>query len=188
LREASNDPDLPTLDDVIERLGGHELMERIRQKKTAEERYPSSMQRLRLLSAGVEGSAIADQVSTLLERVALSGREVGDDDAGRVNLLTLHATKGLEFSRVYIVGAEDGQFAKERDSRDELEENRRVFYVGMTRTKDRLVFTRSLSRSGKLTGGARFLDELGLPARTPSSSVGLPAAASATADPSLRSG
>jgi superfamily I DNA/RNA helicase len=60
------------------------------------------------------------------------------------------------------VGAEDEQFARERDTREQLEENRRTFYVGMTRAKDRLVFTRCVTRNGKLTGGTRFLDELGL--------------------------
>ena len=165
-RDASGDASLPTVDDVIGKLGGQELMDRIRRKKTAEERYPASMMRLRLLAAGLEDVAIGEQITTLLERVALSGREVGDDDAGRANLLTLHATKGLEFSRAYIVGAEDQQFAKEKDSRAELEENRRVFYVGMTRAKDRLVFTRSLSRGGKTTGGSKFLDELGVGQRT----------------------
>ena len=171
LREEQGDAALPTVDDVIERLGGHQLMERIRAKKSADERYPESMLRLRLLCTGLEdagspergtGSSIRSQIHTLLERVALSGREPGDEDAGRVNLLTLHATKGLEFSRVYIVGGEDEQFAREKDTREQLEESRRVFYVGMTRAKDRLVFTRALSRGGKPTGGARFLDELGL--------------------------
>jgi len=164
-RKASGDTTLPTLDNVIDRLGGQQLMDRIRTQKSAEERYPSSMQRLHMLSAELDGMSIHQQIDMLLERVALSGREVGDDDAGRVNLLTLHATKGLEFSRVYIVGAEDTQFCKEKDSREELEESRRVFYVGMTRTKDRLVFTRVLLRGGKPTGGAKYLDELGLAQR-----------------------
>ena len=165
-RDASGDPSPPTVDDVIAALGGHELMERIRSKKTAEERYPSSMLRLRLLTTGLDNLRLRDQMDALLERVALSGREVGDDDAGRVNLLTLHATKGLEFSRVYMVGCEDEQFAREKDSREQLEESRRVFYVGMTRARDRLVFTRALSRGGKTTGGSKFLDELGIDART----------------------
>jgi superfamily I DNA/RNA helicase len=160
--EANRASDDPTLADVIDRLGGQQLMDRIRREKSAEERYPSSMQRLRMLTTGLEEYDLRGQVEQLLERVALSGREVGDDDAGRVSLLTLHATKGLEFSRVYIVGAEDTQFCKEKDSREEQEEARRVFYVGMTRAKDRLVFTRSLLRGGKPTGGARYLEELGL--------------------------
>ena len=160
--EANRAPDHPTLAAVIDRLGGQQLMDRIRREKSAEERYPSSMQRLRMLTAGLKEYDIRGQVEQLLERVALSGREVGDDDAGRVSLLTLHATKGLEFSRVYIVGAEDAQFCKEKDSREEQEEARRVFYVGMTRAKDRLVFTRVLARAGKPTGGAKYLEELGL--------------------------
>ena len=159
---ANRDPSVPPVEDVIDRLGGQQLMDRIRRERSAEERYPSSMQRLRMLSAGMDALPIRAQIDLLLERVALSGREVGDDDAGRVSLLTLHATKGLEFSRVYIVGAEDAQFFKEKDSREEQEESRRVFYVGMTRAKDRLVFTRCLTRGGKPTGGSKFLSELGV--------------------------
>ena len=160
--QANRDASVPTLEEVVDRLGGQQLMDRIRRERSAEERYPSSMQRLKMLGAGMDGLSIREQIDLLLERVALSGREVGDDDAGRVSLLTLHATKGLEFSRVYIVGAEDAQFFKEKDSREEQEESRRVFYVGMTRAKDRLVFTRCLTRGGKPTGGSKFLDELGV--------------------------
>jgi DNA polymerase III epsilon subunit family exonuclease len=163
MRKESSDASLPTRDEVIERLGGQTLMDRIRSQKSAEERYPSSMQRLRMLTAGMDGLSIHEQVDLLMERVALSGREPGDQDTGRVSLLTLHATKGLEFSRVYMVGAEDAQFFKEKDSREEQEESRRVFYVGMTRARDRLVFTRCASRGGKPTGGSKFLDELGIP-------------------------
>jgi DNA polymerase III epsilon subunit family exonuclease len=163
--EAMWERGLPTVDDVIDRLGGRQLMERIRRERSAEERYPSSMQRLRMLATGMDGLRLREQLELLLERVALSGREAGEDDTGRVSLLTLHATKGLEFSRVYMVGAEDGQFFKNNDTREEQEESRRVFYVGMTRAKDRLVFTRALSRGGKPTGGSQFLDELGISQR-----------------------
>ena len=154
-----------TVEQVIAALGGVQLMERIRRAKSAEERYPTSMQRLRALTQGTHGMPIAEQVETLVERVALSGRDA-DTQEGRVNLLTLHATKGLEFSRVYMVGAEDGQFSADNASREELEESRRVFYVGMTRARDRLVFTRALSRNGKPTGGSAYLDELGLAQQT----------------------
>jgi DNA helicase-2/ATP-dependent DNA helicase PcrA len=84
----------------------------------------------------------------------------------RVNLLTLHSTKGLEFSRVYIVGVEDSQLPGGSPVKgpkpQEIEEARRLLYVGMTRTIDRLVLTYAASRGGKLTGGHRFLDEMGL--------------------------
>jgi DNA helicase II / ATP-dependent DNA helicase PcrA len=83
-----------------------------------------------------------------------------------VSLLTLHATKGLEFSRVYIVGVEDSQipgaYALEHDEWTEIQEARRLLYVGMTRAKDRLVLTRSTQREGRSTGGDLFLREAGL--------------------------
>jgi DNA helicase-2/ATP-dependent DNA helicase PcrA len=83
-----------------------------------------------------------------------------------VNLLTLHSTKGLEFSRVYVVGVEDAQLPGGSPTHGatpaEIEEARRLLYVGMTRTKDRLVMTRVETRAGKPTRGHRFLDEMGL--------------------------
>ena len=81
-----------------------------------------------------------------------------DVDRDRVNLLTLHSTKGLEFSRVYIVGAEDAQLPGRppsgvESSPAEIEEARRLLYVGMTRAKDRLVLSRAAVRGGNPTGG-----------------------------------
>jgi DNA helicase-2/ATP-dependent DNA helicase PcrA len=86
-------------------------------------------------------------------------------------LLTLHSTKGLEFSRVYVVGAEDAQLPggspTKGTSARELEEARRLLYVGMTRTIDRLVLTHVTTRGGKPTGGNQFLNEMGLTIQTP---------------------
>ncbi len=86
-----------------------------------------------------------------------------------MNLLTLHSTKGLEFSRVYIVGVEDSQLPGGSPTKGastfEIEEARRLLYVGMTRTIDRLVMTHVLSREEKETRGHRFLDEMGADAR-----------------------
>jgi len=83
-----------------------------------------------------------------------------------VNLLTLHSTKGLEFSRVYVVGAEDGEMlggsATRPPSDAQIEEARRLLYVGMTRAKDRLVFTHARERGERPGGGHRFLDEMGI--------------------------
>jgi DNA helicase-2/ATP-dependent DNA helicase PcrA len=83
-----------------------------------------------------------------------------------VNLLTLHSTKGLEFSRVYIVGVEDAQLPGGSPTKGatplEIEEARRLLYVGMTRTRDRLVMTHVLTRGEKETRGHQFLDEMGL--------------------------
>ncbi|MGQ0702030.1 MAG: UvrD-helicase domain-containing protein [Gemmatimonadales bacterium] len=161
---------VPTPEEVIELLGGRRKLLEYRREKGADERYPAAMARLRRLLETVEGNTLGEQLEHFLDRVALShsgrdGREL--DRSERVNLLTLHSTKGLEFSRVYVVGVEDGQFARvDRDGRgpsdEELHEARRLLYVGMTRAKDRLILTRSMRRGGLPTGGCRFLDEMGL--------------------------
>jgi superfamily I DNA/RNA helicase len=162
-RELCRDAVLPTVEDLIARLGGEKRMLRIRADKTAEQRYPAAMQRLRPLLELFDGKALAEQIAGFLERVALSKLDGPEPESSRVNLLTLHSTKGLEFSRVYIVGAEDVQFLGERNaSKREIEEARRLMYVGMTRTKDRLVLTRVKARGGRPTGGHRFLDEMEL--------------------------
>jgi DNA helicase II / ATP-dependent DNA helicase PcrA len=71
-----------------------------------------------------------------------------------VSLLTLHAAKGLEFAVVFIVGLEDGILPLTWGARDEaaMAEERRLFYVGMTRAKDRLLLSRAKQRlwRGKL--------------------------------------
>jgi superfamily I DNA/RNA helicase len=143
-------------------------MVKIRTEKTANERYPATMMRLQRLISHVDGGPLDAQIRQFLERVTLSSRGDGIDvDRDRVNLLTLHSTKGLEFSRVYVVGVEDAQLpgrppAGVEVSQAELEEARRLLYVGMTRAKDRLVLSRAAVRRGNPTGGHRFMDEMGL--------------------------
>jgi DNA helicase-2/ATP-dependent DNA helicase PcrA len=152
--------------DVIQRLGGLDLMARIQADKSAEQRYPAAMVRLRRLIAELPDAPLDAQLRTFLERAVLSKSDENEPERLRVNLLTLHSTKGLEFSRVYIVGVEDGQLLQSSPTREtkpeEIEESRRLLYVGMTRTKDRLVLTRAATRAGKPTRGHRFLDEMGL--------------------------
>jgi superfamily I DNA/RNA helicase len=171
-RELGDDASLPDVDDLIEKLGGALLMARIRAEKTAAERYPVAMLRLRRLIDAIPGGSLHEQLSHFLERVVLSLWDGQEADPDRVNLLTLHSTKGLEFSRVYIVGAEDAQLpggtARKEATEQEIEEARRVLYVGMTRTIDRLVMTRAEKRGDQPTGGHRFLDEMGLVPAPPS--------------------
>jgi DNA helicase-2/ATP-dependent DNA helicase PcrA len=72
-----------------------------------------------------------------------------DARADRISLLTLHAAKGLEFPVVFIVGLEDGILPlswREAATEGELAEERRLFYVGMTRAEDRLFLTRAQRR------------------------------------------
>jgi superfamily I DNA/RNA helicase len=177
-RERGTDETLPGVDEVIEALGGTKLMVKIRTEKTAHERYPSTMLRLRRLLAHIGDDSLQGQIHSFLERVTLSARSDGVDvDRDRVNLLTLHSTKGLEFSRVYVVGVEDAQLpgrppAGTETTKAELEEARRLLYVGMTRARDRLVLSRAAVRRGTQTGGHRFLDEMGLVLRQPGDSAG----------------
>jgi DNA helicase-2/ATP-dependent DNA helicase PcrA len=110
-------------------------------------------------------------LADFLEQVALvaDADEIptGDDDhGGVVTLMTLHTAKGLEFPVVFLTGLEDGVFPHMRSLTEpkELEEERRLAYVGITRARQRLYFTRSMQRS---TWGApaynppsRFLDEV----------------------------
>jgi DNA helicase-2/ATP-dependent DNA helicase PcrA len=104
-----------------------------------------------------------------LEAVALaSPLDVSAETAtdARVTLITLHNTKGLEFDRVIITGLEEGIFPHDSSSgtAEDLEEERRIFYVGITRARERLLMTWCLNRRifGRTTEMApsRFLDEI----------------------------
>ena len=168
---------VPTVDEVIQRLGGRALMMKLRAEPDPAQRYPAALARLRALidvpplrcvERGSGGEDLEDSIDRLLERVALSKSDGDAAAPDRVNLLTLHSTKGLEFSRVYIVGVEDyeipGYQATTNNIKDEIEEARRLLYVGMTRARDRLILTRCERRSGRDAGGTMFLEEMGLTA------------------------
>ena len=82
-----------------------------------------------------------------------------DEDSEKVTLMTLHAAKGLEFDEVYMTGMEDGLFPGNRsiDDPKELEEERRLCYVGITRAKRRLTMTSAKSRM--INGETRWSNE-----------------------------
>jgi DNA helicase-2/ATP-dependent DNA helicase PcrA len=85
-----------------------------------------------------------------LERVALvSDQDTVDTSANVPTLLTLHAAKGLEFPVVFIVGLSEGTLphSRSKDDEEELYEERRLFYVGITRAKDLLYLVYPLNRS-----------------------------------------
>ena len=161
----------PPVDEIIERLGGMQVLERIRAERSPAERYPAAVARLRALVDSIQATTLTDGIELMLARAALSTSGDAELDRRRVNLLTLHATKGLEFSRVYIIGAEDrllpGLRELEADDIKAVQEGRRLLYVGMTRAKERLVLTRTLRRNGWSSGGDRFLRDAGLASTTP---------------------
>lgn len=106
-------------------------------------------------------------VAEFLEQVSLvADTDDLDDDEGSVVLMTMHSAKGLEYPVVFIIGMEDGVFPHIRslDDPDELEEERRLAYVGLTRAEQRLYLTHAASRTlhgaTQYNPPSRFLDEL----------------------------
>ena len=122
--------------------------------------------------AEVEAGTVSVGLGDFLERVALvaDADQIPDapdgDDSGVVTLMTLHTAKGLEFPVVFLTGLEDGVFPHQRSLGDqpELEEERRLAYVGVTRAQQRLYVSRALVRSAwgapSHNPASRFLDEL----------------------------
>ncbi len=122
-----------------------------------------------LVSAAAEFVERADEVTldAFLQGVALvSDVDQLDDSSGAVTLMTLHSAKGLEFPIVFMAGMEEGLFPHnnalygERD----IEEERRLCYVGLTRAMDRLILTHAWQRRiygmAEVQAPSRFLDEL----------------------------
>ncbi|CAN2217785.1 UvrD Superfamily I DNA and RNA helicases [Candidatus Nanopelagicaceae bacterium] len=109
-------------------------------------------------------------LSGFLEKVSLvaDADEIPDgaDHGGVVTLMTLHTAKGLEFPTVFLTGMEDGIFphARTLDDPKEIEEERRLAYVGLTRAEKRLYISRAEYRltfgTPKYNPGSRFLDEI----------------------------
>ena len=125
-----------------------------------------------LINAAARYDQYAEQPSLLdyLQQIALfSDADAYDATAGRVALMTLHTAKGLEFENVFIVGLEHGLLPHERSNTDEeqeeLEEERRLFFVGITRAKAQLHISCARYRTvrGQLlrTIPSQFLFELG---------------------------
>lgn len=97
------------------------------------------------------------KLEDLLSQISLvSEQDAYDEEASTVTFMTLHNAKGLEFPVVFMVGLEDGVFPHMRSLGEpaELEEERRLAYVGMTRAKERLYLTHAWNRS--LWGGSRY--------------------------------
>jgi len=107
-----------------------------------------------------------------LNRISLITRDDGEDDnEGKVNLMTIHAAKGLEFPVVFIAGAEEGLIPHEKsigeDNEDEagsIEEERRLFYVAITRAREKLYITscqkRRALQSSRDCSPSPFIDEI----------------------------
>ncbi|MGZ6256307.1 MAG: ATP-dependent helicase, partial [Candidatus Limnocylindria bacterium] len=161
---AAKEPPSAIFDAVYERAG---LREQLQDgTDDGEERWTNLLE-LRNHAAEFDELAIPEGLERFLEEVALvSDQDELEDRPDRVTLITLHAAKGLEFPIVFIVGLEEGLLPHRRALEDdrELEEERRLAYVGMTRAKDRLYLVHANHRStwgvGAASEPSRFLAEL----------------------------
>ena len=122
---------------------------------------------LRAVLTSYDDLADSTALQTFLEESALvaDADTIADSD-DQVTLITLHAAKGLEFPIVFLVGAEEGILPHSRsmESETQLEEERRLFYVGVTRAKERVYITHAFRRAmygfGDVTARSRFVDAI----------------------------
>jgi DNA helicase-2/ATP-dependent DNA helicase PcrA len=121
-----------------------------------------------LANAAHDAEARGETLAEFLDNAALASDTDQFDPEARVTLMTLHAAKGLEFSLVFLAGLEEGLFPHSRtlSNPDELEEERRLCYVGMTRAMNSLILTRAHYRrrygndAPEMTIPSRFLEEV----------------------------
>ena len=165
LQASAQELDVPDLlQAVYDRTG---MIETLQAERTVEARG-----RIENLEAFVDGAREYQEqnpdgtLSGFLQEISLySDQDAIAEETGAVTLMTLHNAKGLEFRAVFLVGCEEEIFPSARSIEEQgVEEERRLFYVGMTRSKERLTLTHASSRLlwGRTTHNlpSRFLDEL----------------------------
>ncbi len=149
------------------------LIDRTRYRKLLEdEDTPEAHSRIEnlneLANAAMDSKDRGETLDQFLDHAALVSDADGYDENARVTLMTLHAAKGLEFPLVFLCGMEEGLFPHSRTFLDpeDVEEERRLCYVGMTRAMDTLVLTRAVYRRRYGTDlpeasiPSRFLEEV----------------------------
>jgi DNA helicase-2/ATP-dependent DNA helicase PcrA len=136
-------------------------------KELEAEHTVKSQGRLENLAELIGHAEEIDVVDTFLEQVSLvADTDALDGDESQVVLMTLHSAKGLEFPVVFLIGMEDGVFPHLRSlgEPEQLEEERRLAYVGLTRAQERLFISSAWSRmifgSTQYNPPSRFLDEI----------------------------
>ena len=156
------------LEEVLDRTGY--LAELRRSEDPQDASRVENLAELHSVAGAFAADAPGGTLADFLERVAL----VADSDqvpaegerGGQVTLMTVHTAKGLEFPVVFVIGMEDGTFPHQRSLGDEseLEEERRLAYVAITRARERLYLTRAAVRSAWGTPQemppSRFLDDI----------------------------
>ena len=162
--EAANTAEL--LKFLIDRTG---YIKQLEQEDTPE--AFSRIENLReLVNAAMDSRDRGETLDQFLDHAALVSDADAYDEQAQITLMTLHAAKGLEFSLVFLCGLEEGLFPHSRTflQPDDIEEERRLCYVGMTRAMDALVLTRAVYRRRYGTDlpeasvPSRFLEEVPL--------------------------
>ncbi|MBO9312297.1 MAG: UvrD-helicase domain-containing protein [Chloroflexus sp.] len=156
LAESTMPPD-HLLADVLEQSG---YMAALAERFDAEELAEARAHLQELIRAAEEHTELR---SFLQEVALLTNADDEDDERDRVQLLTIHAAKGLEWPFVFVVGMEEGTLPHERSIGDPaaLEEERRLCYVALTRAAERLYLSWTASRNrGQQLKPSRFLDEI----------------------------
>ena len=121
-----------------------------------------------LVNAALDSKDRGETLAEFLDHAALVSDADGYDESARITLMTLHAAKGLEFPLVFLCGLEEGLFPHSRTllEMDDIEEERRLCYVGMTRAMDTLILSRAVYRRRYGTDlpeasvPSRFLEEV----------------------------
>ena len=121
-----------------------------------------------LVNAAMDSRDRGETLDQFLDHAALVSDADAYDERAQITLMTLHAAKGLEFSLVFLAGLEEGLFPHSRTflQPDDIEEERRLCYVGMTRAMDTLILTRAVYRRRYGTDlpeasvPSRFLEEV----------------------------
>ena len=152
------------LDEVLEASGYRAML--ADGSEEGEDRWANLLE-LRQVTTRYDDLSPDDALDRLLEETALvADQDAYEGDADAVTLITLHAAKGLEFPVVFIAGLEEGLFPHNRalDDEKELEEERRLAYVGITRAKRRLYLSHAWRRAtwggGGMSVPSRFLLEI----------------------------
>jgi DNA helicase-2/ATP-dependent DNA helicase PcrA len=157
--------DFPQLTSMIIEESGYGAL--LREEGTRESR--DRMQNLEEMLRGMEEQQVSgNTLNDYLEQVALvADVDSLDSDRSRVTLMTLHSAKGLEFPIVFMAGMEEGLFPHTRsiEEGEDLEEERRLCYVGMTRAKEKLFLTRAERR--RVYGDFQFNPPSGFLAEIP---------------------
>jgi DNA helicase-2/ATP-dependent DNA helicase PcrA len=153
------------LERIIDQIGYRKMLEERESAQEAEDRIANVDE---LVRAAYESQERGETVFEFLDRASLSSELDQFDPDARVALLTVHSAKGLEFDVVFLAGLEEGLFPhfQSRDAKEDLEEERRLCYVGMTRARGKLFLTWTPYRrnfgpdAGIPSRPSRFLNEV----------------------------